>query len=120
MLHLRGCPALSEFRLLKLRDQISALVPALSEVRADFLHVAELNESLADAERAVLDKLLSYGPAQADVAGGGVMLIVVPRPGTMSPSSSTATDIVHNCGLDSVRRVERGIVYTRTLDGADT
>ena len=75
MLHLRGCPALSEFRLLKLRDQISALVPALSKVRADFLHVAELNESLADAERAVLDKLLSYGPAQAGVAGGGVMLI---------------------------------------------
>lgn len=120
MLHLRGCPALSEFRLLKLRDQISALIPALSDVRADFLHVAELNESLADAERDVLEKLLSYGPAHTDVADEGVMLIVVPRPGTISPWSSKATDIVHNCGLDSVRRVERGIVYTLTLAGDNT
>jgi phosphoribosylformylglycinamidine synthase len=120
MLHLRGCPALSEFRLLKLRDQISALIPALSDVRADFLHVAELNESLADAERDVLEKLLSYGPAQTDVADEGVTLIVVPRPGTISPWSSKATDIVHNCGLDSVRRVERGIVYTLTLAGNNT
>ena len=120
MLHLRGCPALSEFRLLKLRDQIGALVPALSEVRADFLHIAELNESLTDTERDVLEKLLSYGPAQPEVAAGGVALIVVPRPGTISPWSSKATDIVHNCGLDSVRRVERGIVYTLLLDGDDS
>ncbi len=43
------------------------------------------------------------------------MLIVVPRPGTISPWSSKATDIMHNCGLDKVRRVERGIVYTCAL-----
>jgi phosphoribosylformylglycinamidine synthase len=48
------------------------------------------------------------------------MLIVVPRPGTISPWSSKATDIVHNCGLDNVRRVERGIVYTLTLAGDNT
>jgi phosphoribosylformylglycinamidine synthase len=119
MLHLRGCPALSEFRLLKLRDQISALVPALTEVRADFLHIAELNESLADDERDVLEKLLSYGPARPDVADGGILLIVVPRPGTISPWSSKATDIVHNCGLDNVRRVERGIVYTLMIEDGD-
>ena len=37
--------------------------------------------------------------------------VVVPRPGTISPWSSKATDIVHNCGLTQVERVERGIVY---------
>ena len=37
---------------------------------------------------------------------------MVPRPGTISPWSSKATDIVHNCGLEKVVRVERGIVYT--------
>src|SRR5690606_7759111 len=34
------------------------------------------------------------------------------RPGTISPWSSKATDIAHNCGLAKVRRLERGIAYT--------
>ena len=33
------------------------------------------------------------------------------RPGTISPWSSKATDILHNCGLTVVDRVERGIAY---------
>jgi phosphoribosylformylglycinamidine synthase len=37
---------------------------------------------------------------------------VVPRIGTISPWSSKATDVAHNCGLGRVRRVERGIWYT--------
>ncbi len=36
---------------------------------------------------------------------------MVPRPGTISPWSSKATDIVRNCGLDVVKRIERGIGY---------
>jgi len=39
-------------------------------------------------------------------------LLVVPRIGTISPWSSKATDVAHNCGLDRVRRIERGIWYT--------
>ncbi|NBX45593.1 MAG: phosphoribosylformylglycinamidine synthase, partial [Gammaproteobacteria bacterium] len=37
--------------------------------------------------------------------------LVVPRPGTISPWSSKATDIAHACGFSEVRRVERGIEY---------
>jgi phosphoribosylformylglycinamidine synthase len=37
---------------------------------------------------------------------------VVPRPGTISPWSSKATDIAHNCGLTTVCRIERGILYS--------
>ena len=37
--------------------------------------------------------------------------MVTPRPGTISPWSSKATDIAHNCGLDLVQRIERGITY---------
>ena len=37
--------------------------------------------------------------------------MVVPRPGTISPWSSKATDIAHNCGLNQVVRVERGTAY---------
>jgi len=36
----------------------------------------------------------------------------VPRPGTISPWSSKATDIAHNCGLQTVQRIERGVLYT--------
>ena len=117
MLHLRGCSALSDFRLQKLRKQIALHVPLLTAVQAEFLHVAELDEALDAEQQAVLGKLLNYGPAQTGDAPDGVALIVMPRPGTISPWSSKATDIVHNCGLEEVRRVERGIVYTLSVEG---
>ena len=41
----------------------------------------------------------------------GQLILVVPRPGTISPWSSKATDIAHNCGLAQVVRVERGTAY---------
>lgn len=34
---------------------------------------------------------------------------VVPRLGTISPWSTKATDIFHRCGLNNVRRIERGV-----------
>ena len=109
MLHLRGCPALSDFRLQKLRKQIALHVPSLAAVQAEFLHVAELDEALDAEQQAVLGKLLDYGPAHTGDAPAGIALIVMPRPGTISPWSSKATDIVHNCGLEDVRRVERAL-----------
>ncbi len=43
---------------------------------------------------------------------------MVPRPGTVSPWSSKATDIAKNCGLSAVTRMERGVVYDiATTDG---
>jgi len=112
MLHMRGSPALSEFRLEKLLSQLQDVTPDIRGVAADYLHVVELEETLSDAELAILEKLLTYGPARPERAAEGMALLVVPRPGTISPWSSKATDIVHNCGLEKVVRVERGIVYT--------
>ena len=58
----------------------------------------------------MLEGLLSYGPRHALPARVGEPLCVVtPRPGTISPWSSKATDIVVRCGLDAVERVERGV-----------
>jgi phosphoribosylformylglycinamidine synthase len=119
MLHLRGCPAHSEFRLGKLLSQCREQLPALAGLSADYLHIAELDTPLSASEQEVLEKLLSYGPAQSSAALPGVSLIVVPRPGTISPWSSKASDIVHNCGLDKVRRVERGIIYTLDVPGGE-
>ena len=48
---------------------------------------------------------------------GRVRALVIPRAGTMSPWSSKATDIARNCGLERVRRVERGTVWV--VSGSD-
>ena len=55
-------------------------------------------------------QLLDYGdPAKADAEG--TEFLTVPRLGTISPWASKATDIVHNCGIDAVERIERGVSY---------
>ena len=119
MLHLRGSPALSEFRKSKLLVQLREQLPGVSRISADYLHVVELEERLDDGQQEILEKLLSYGPARQAEVLSGTTLVVVPRPGTISPWSSKATDITHNCGLVNVCRVERGIVYTLEMQGGE-
>jgi phosphoribosylformylglycinamidine synthase len=112
MLYLRGCPALSDFRKQKLLAQCRELLPAICDLRADYLHIVELDEALTPAERDILEKLLTYGPERSADEIPAAAVIVAPRPGTISPWSSKASDIVHNCGLEKVTRVERGIAYS--------
>jgi len=79
-------------------------------VGAEFWHFAECEPALKAEERTLLDRLLAYGePAPA---AKGTLYLVVPRLGTLSPWSSKASDIAHNCGLAAVRRIERGTAYT--------
>jgi len=113
MLQLPGPPALSRFRLAKLLDRLSALDAGVLGLEARFWHFADLARPLRADEQRALDELLVYGPrlpAPEETPAAGCLL-VVPRPGTISPWSSKATDIVHVCGLDAVQRIERGIEY---------
>src|SRR5690348_5389842 len=113
LLSLRGRAALSRFRLTKLLQSLSAVHPAHSVVgvTATFWHFVEISRALAADERAKLARLLTYGPHAEATRDSGALLLVVPRPGTISPWSSKATDIAHNCGLESIARIERGIAY---------
>ncbi len=111
MLELRGAPALSPFRSRKLHSRIQEIVPDVVHVYAEFMHFADLEADLSDAEQAVLDRLLTYGPSVHAEEPEGVLFLVVPRPGTLSPWSSKATDIARNCGLRQIRRIERGVAY---------
>ena len=79
---------------------------------AEHVHFAEVSEPLNDSALETLNALLTYGPREEKAATQGQLILVVPRPGTISPWSSKATDIVHNCGLSQVVRVERGTGYT--------
>ena len=113
MLQLRGNPALSSFRTQKLIAAIQAQVPGVNDVYAEFVHFAELEQQLNDQELDLLKRLLEYGPRQAQTVAQpeGELLLVIPRPGTISPWASKATDIAHNCGLANIHRLERGIAY---------
>ncbi len=115
MLTLRGAPALSAFRLDKLTQKLSDIHPGLTLLHVEYVHFADLREELTPRHREILTSLLTYGPdltgGAADALADGELLLVVPRPGTISPWSSKATDIAHNCGLEEVLRLERGVAW---------
>jgi len=106
-----GSPALSKFRQKKLLNQLQQLIPEVSQLTAHFVHFVDADKPLSEDETAVLEKLLHYGPHVADVSSEGRLFLVVPRAGTISPWSSKATDIAHNCSLQGINRIERGIAY---------
>src|SRR5215472_10624151 len=109
ILKLRGSPAVSAFRLDKLNSRLAEIHPSLRVTASEYWHFAEVSRPLAGGETAVLERLLDYG--EQGVPGKGPVRLVVPRLGTISPWSSKATDIALRCGLDAVRRVERGTAW---------
>src|SRR5690606_32554714 len=82
-----------------------------------FVHFVHISKPLSDTETASLNNLLNYGHV-TDQNPQGHLLLVTPRFGTISPWSSKATDIAHNCGLEKVIRVERETAwYMQTAEG---
>jgi len=112
---LRGAPALSDFRVEKLLAQCAELKLPVTDIYAEFTHFAHISAELNDEEFQVLQQLLKYGPTIEEHEPNGQLLLVTPRPGTISPWSSKSTDIAHNCGLDIITRLERGIAYYISL-----
>src|SRR5512135_3814264 len=111
IIKLRGARALSEFRLAKLLPTLQQAFPGALRVAAEHWHFVEADAEPDAAGRRLLERLLDYGAPPEPAAAGASLFLVVPRLGTLSPWSSKATDIAHACGLDWVRRIERGIVY---------
>ena len=105
MLYLRGAAALSEFRIAKLLEKTRPL--GIAGIAAEFRYFVELREALPADDLRFLCELLQAEPH----APAAQTLLVTPRLGTVSPWSSKATDIVKNCGLATVARVEHGIAY---------
>ncbi|WP_272668866.1 phosphoribosylformylglycinamidine synthase [Providencia sp. PROV151] len=108
---LRGSPALSAFRITRLLALFAEKQLPVTDIYAEYMHFAELSAPLSDSEQGKLSSLLKYGPSLAEHEPFGKLILVTPRPGTISPWSSKATDIAHNCGLRQVKRIERGIAY---------
>ena len=115
---LRGPVALSPFRLEKLATNLSDLGIQVGTISAEYLHIVAGNRELNAAEMATLEQLLTYG-VSVDVSAikvaNAAPILVFPRVGTISPWSSKATDIAHNCGLYAVLRIERATRFC--IDG---
>ena len=119
LLTLRGRHALSPFRVAKLEAALTASRPhhAVASISARYWHLVQVDRELTPAEHATLERLLTYGPSGEAKTECGELLLVVPRPGTVSPWSSKATDIAKNCGLAAITRIERGIGFRVTTEG---
>ncbi len=115
ILKLRGAPAFSSSRLARLTDQVRAALPRLKGLAAEHWYFVEVNAPLSAEEQARLVDLLGAHP-EGDAPVGSV-LVVTPRLGTISPWSSKATDIAHQCGFDKIVRIERGLAFSLDLRG---
>ena len=111
MLTLRGAPALSNFRNQSQLSRLQEALPSIEGVYAEFVHFVLVDGKLALADADKLDKVLRYGPNVAVQEMSDNLVLVIPRIGTISPWSSKATDIAHNCGLQQVKRIERGTAF---------
>ncbi|MGO9444323.1 MAG: phosphoribosylformylglycinamidine synthase [Thiobacillaceae bacterium] len=120
ILSLRGNTALSEFRLTKIRDEAQQLGITLGRIDTHFWHFVEVAATLSDAGMTILNQILGDGSEGPEAANWDSLFLVTPRFGTISPWSTKATDILRNCGLGEVIRIERGVAYhienARSLD----
>ena len=117
LLEMAGQTALSGFRLAKLLSELRHLDKRVAAVDARFSYFIALESPLSAVQRERLEALLLSGEKTGTLRKGARCLFVVPRPGTISPWSSKATDIARACDLGPVLRIERGICYGLSVDG---
>ncbi len=110
MLILKGSPALSFYQTKTLLRQLQKEVD-INDIYAQYIHFVEVEKAIGEQSQAVLEQILSYGAHYPKKTSKGRLFLVIPRLGTISPWATKATDIAHNCGLEDVLRIERGIAY---------
>ena len=111
MLLLPGSDALSAPRFKRLSNEIALHDSQLKLTRAFFVYAIE---SAGDVDVEKLGALLQPGTSpipRGDELAQSEIVIVAPRIGTISPWSSKATNIANNCDFETVKRIERAIVY---------
>ncbi len=110
-----GGAALSTFRAAALLAQLQAVCPRISSIDARHVYWVATGAALDGATRDRLAALLDAG-APTVPSGTFERVVVMPRPGTVSPWASKATEIARHCGLP-VQRVERVTEYRLALQG---
>ena len=113
MLQMIGRSAHSAFRLAKLLSAIQGEISDISSLRSEYRYFIDVTDDheLTTQEQTVLSSLLEAQVAPSVSGEGEGFFLVTPRPGTISPWSSKATDIVLNSGISTVARIERGVAF---------
>lgn len=113
---LRGNPALPSFRCNQLLDHFANLKLPIVNFSAHYEYYISLNNSISPDKEGWLAQLVKHdgfvGQSPEISTSKAITLKVIPRLGTLSPWSSKATGLIHNCGISAVSRIERGIRYT--------
>ena len=122
MLVLPGSPALSVARFDRLAASIGALDRGLTLRHVVHVYVVDVAPD-GEVDEGRLAALLQSGTEalpDPEVLNKPGQRWVIPRLGTISPWSSKATDIAHNCGLIDVRRIERATLFVVEGDLSDS
>lgn len=111
--NISGSVALSDFRINILLKKIRKLSVNIKSIQAIYEHFVFTNQELTDHENNLLYKILESSNINTIQNQNQFVLkfSVIPRIGIVSPWSSKATDIIRNCGLKSIVRIERGINF---------
>ena len=107
---LPGSAAQSAFRLEKICAEATQAGIQIGKLTTRYWYFLELDAELDVEAQLKLDQLLDSNKDQADHASASCLL-VTPRPGTISPWSSKASEILKSCGISGLKRIERGIAY---------
>ena len=116
---IHGEIAASDFRLAKVLSDLKAIESSVRNVSAHTIYLLDIEQALPAEQSERLYQLLGVELNQLTkpLAAG---IYITPRPGTISPWSSKATDIVHNCGLTQIKRIERGVFWQISSDSSNS
>ncbi|MFT5259914.1 MAG: phosphoribosylformylglycinamidine synthase [Saprospiraceae bacterium] len=114
MISLDGGSALSGFRKKKLLSTLAHNGLNIIDLEAHYVHFVDTSAALTTDEHSRLVSLLqdntqlveSVDSIHSDTTQS---FLSVPRIGTITPWSTKATDIANRCGLQTIKRIERGI-----------
>jgi len=110
--------ALTKSRSLRLATSLRSSNPRWSRSPRAIDISSCANAHPAGLRSSALPACSIYGePFDGSAWAGSHEALVVPRPGTVSPWSSKATDIARNCGFDWIARIERGMLVMLRFGG---
>ncbi len=116
MIHtLFGSSALSPFRIQRIFERLAAAgqdesaIKSLEALQTRWVYWVKTSQDFTEIELGRVRSLLGDIDSNFSPAEGA--FVVVPRPGTISPWASKATDIARNCRIEGVERIERGMLY---------
>ena len=125
-LELAGKSAFPAFRLAQLVAELTELLPGLEGLSAHYCYFGQFSSDLPTDQHSRFEQIINGGSGQGSTDSTGSTknsavsegLLILPRPGSQSPWSSKATEILRLCGFIDLQRIERGVRINLTgIDG---